>query len=227
MRHSFELTVPTDVVEDAMDELSEGVRITIESSVKMWREKRMSASELEELLHSVSWQSPTLKGYFEDRTPRRGASDEEEPFEVISAEDMLALMGGAESKHTRKKARFEYEAHDPQAVSTTPLQTEIVHAAAAAAAPAQGPVKGMPSKNSIQARSFRDLSLSRMSEEVGAFGCADFDLTFAFGTLGHSKSLQELACSCSDSDEDEAALEPKPKLVHSASACEISRKETA
>ena len=222
MRHSFELTVPADVVEDAMEELSEGVRITIESSIKMWREKRMSANELEELLHSVSWQSPTLKYYFEDRTPSRRASDEEEPFEVISAEDMLALMGGAESEHRRKKARIECEAP----ASTTPLQTEVVHAAAAAAAGAQGPVNGMLSKHSINARSFRNLSLSRMSEEHEAFGCADFDLTFAFRNLRNSKSLHEMACSSSDSDVDEAALEPKPKLVHSASACEISRRGT-
>ena len=60
MRHSWELTVPADIVEDAMEELSQGVRITIESSVRLWREKRMSASELESLLHSVAWQSPTL-----------------------------------------------------------------------------------------------------------------------------------------------------------------------
>ena len=113
MRHSWELTVPADIVEDAMEELSQGVRITIESSVRLWREKRMSASELESLLHSVAWQSPTLKDYFEDRMPRRSPSeDDDEPFEVMSAQDIAALMAGCESSHTIKKARVEHNTDD-------------------------------------------------------------------------------------------------------------------
>lgn len=205
MRHSWELTVPADIVEDAMEELSQGVRITIESSVRLWREKRMSASELESLLHSVAWQSPTLKDYFEDRMPRRSPSeDDDEPFEVMSAQDMAALMAGCESSHTRKKARVEHNTDDATR-SAMEMQTT-----------AQSKSHGLPSTNSpLHAKSFKNLSMCgtrRYTEEAGENELPDFDITEAFGTLGNMKSPQNLPC-CSAGDFDNLDHVDQPKLA--------------
>jgi hypothetical protein len=82
--------VPNDVLEEAMGELSKGVRLTIAGVVRCCAQRRMSARDMRCLLHSVSWQSPTLKSYFEDQM-----SNNDGLFEVLSQADMMALMASA------------------------------------------------------------------------------------------------------------------------------------
>jgi len=103
VRQSYELSVPVEVVEQGLTEMPDGVRITIDCSVRLWRSKRMTASELESLLQSVAWQSSTLKQYFDDIS-RKKAAFEPEAFEVLSDDDMLSLFadsnqGPAKSMH--------------------------------------------------------------------------------------------------------------------------------
>ena len=94
MLHRHELSVPVDVVERGMGELEAGCRMMVACSVQLWRERRMDASELESLLQSVAWQSTTLRAYF-DRVSRKRQSDTREEFEVLSSDDMLALLQGS------------------------------------------------------------------------------------------------------------------------------------
>ena len=94
MLHRHELSVPVDVVERGMGELEAGCRVMVACSVQLWRERRMGASELESLLQSVAWQSTTLRAYF-DRVSRKRQSDTREEFEVLSSDDMLALLQGS------------------------------------------------------------------------------------------------------------------------------------
>ena len=98
---SQKLAIPLDVVERGVPELSTGVRITIEASVRLWRAKRMAASELELLLSSVAWQSPTLREYFEGC----GLSNKHADCAVLSDEDMAALMDGRCEEQGQAKRR--------------------------------------------------------------------------------------------------------------------------
>jgi len=88
---SYEISIPLEVVERGVTELGTGVRIILNNSVQLWRAKRISACELESLLHSVAWQSPTLKSYFDGLAGPGGAN---EGCEVLSEEDMWALRNG-------------------------------------------------------------------------------------------------------------------------------------
>ena len=101
MLHRHELSVPVDVVERGMGELEAGSRTMVACSVQLWRERRMGASELESLLQSVAWQSTTLRAYF-DRVSRKRQSDTQEEFEVLSSDDMLALLQGSGATNAKR-----------------------------------------------------------------------------------------------------------------------------
>lgn len=102
--------VPIDVLEGAMGELGESVCDVIGRSLQLRTEKRMSTSDVRCLLHSMSWQSPTLKSYFEDRASRRSISDDDGRFEQMSPADMLALTASAGEKENRSKLGIETDA---------------------------------------------------------------------------------------------------------------------
>lgn len=103
---SYEMTIPADVAERGVAELGAGVRVTLDCSMRLWRAKRISASELESLLQSVAWQSPTLKDYFDGRSTAKSDHDSE-AFDVLSDEDMLSLMNGeCEEQGKGKKAAW-------------------------------------------------------------------------------------------------------------------------
>lgn len=108
MKQRHTLTIPLEVVEKSLGELGTGVRVTIDSSVKLWRARKMMAGELESLLQSVAWQSPTLKSYFEGISRTRKRS--EETFDVLSDDDIMALLEG--DVPAAKKARTEERRED-------------------------------------------------------------------------------------------------------------------
>ena len=120
---SQEMSIPLDVVERGMHELSTGVRITIEISVGLWRAKRIPACELELLLSSVAWQSETLSDYFNGRQKGRLAD-----CAVLSDEDMAALMNGqCEVQGPAKRGRATTTCTEqacspaPQCLATAPV----------------------------------------------------------------------------------------------------------
>jgi len=118
------MSIPLDVVERGMPELSTGVRITIEISVGLWRAKRIPACELELLLSSVAWQSETLSDYFNGREKGRLAD-----CAVLSDEDMAALMNGQREVQGPAKRGRATSTCTEQACSPAPqcLATAPVH----------------------------------------------------------------------------------------------------
>jgi len=123
VRRSYEMSIPVDVAERGMAELVAGVRITLDCSVRLWRAKRISASELESLLQSVAWQSPTLKRYFDERDKMKTDADTE-GFDMLSDEDMIALMNAeCEEQGPGKKARTtEHTCALPATVELRPAE---------------------------------------------------------------------------------------------------------
>ena len=65
VRHTYELSTPVEVFENGLAELPEGVRMTLEGSVRSWKSKRMTVGELKSLLHSFGLQGALLKQYFD------------------------------------------------------------------------------------------------------------------------------------------------------------------
>jgi len=53
---SQKLAIPLDVVERGVPELSTGVRITIEASVRLWRAKRMTTHDCKRARASIQCQ---------------------------------------------------------------------------------------------------------------------------------------------------------------------------
>ena len=99
VRQNYELKIPVGLVEQALSELPVGVRMTIDSSVLLWRSKRITADEFESLLNSVAWQSQTLKEYFDGVS---GKNAEAEAFEGLSEDDMLSLFADSGNGPAKK-----------------------------------------------------------------------------------------------------------------------------
>ena len=107
VQQTYELTIPVEVFENGLVELPQGVRTTLEGSVRSWKSKRMTAGELESLLQSFASLSPTLRQYF-DAVPSMKSAAEPEAFEVLSDDDILALLAdsqGPGSQGPTKKLR--------------------------------------------------------------------------------------------------------------------------
>lgn len=200
MPHRWELAVPGDVLDEAMEELSQGVCLTIESSSRLWQQNRMSTSELESLLRSVAWQSPTLKGYFEDQAAHRRDSDEDEPFDVMSAADLLELQlmadavagGGCEGEHKAKKARTDGDdvtrlrcpAAAMEAHGADRFRPHGAHPGPAPGARENARVHSLKPASSVHNRSFRGLGLCASDDDDdGSIDMAE-DLQKAFFRLG-------------------------------------------
>jgi len=125
VRRGQEMAIPLDVVARGVLELPAGVRIAIECSVRLWRAKRMTATDLDSLLSSVAWQSPTLSRHFEACTQRRNA-DGPECCAVLSNEDMAMLMNGGSEEHgpaKRRRATSSLTKQDctPSGLALTPV----------------------------------------------------------------------------------------------------------
>jgi len=100
----YEMSMPVEVVEKSLTELGEGVRVMIDSSVRLWKAKRMTSGDLECMLKSVAWQSPTLERYFESAGRKKRRSDD--VCETLSSQDMMALLMGQSEEGPSKKARL-------------------------------------------------------------------------------------------------------------------------
>jgi hypothetical protein len=100
----YEILIPVEAVEKSLTELGEGVRVMIDSSVGLWRAKRMTSGDLECMLKSVVWQSPTLEKYFESAGRKKRRSDD--VCETLSSQDMMALLMGQSEEDPSKKARL-------------------------------------------------------------------------------------------------------------------------
>lgn len=119
------MAIPLDVVARGVLELPAGVRIAIECSVRLWRAKRMTATDLDSPLSSVAWQSPTLSRHFEACKQRRNA-DGPECCAVLSNEDMAMLMNGGSKEHgpaKRRRATSSLTKQDctPSGLALTPV----------------------------------------------------------------------------------------------------------
>ena len=92
-------------LEAAVGELGMGARATVEKCCGLLREGRMSDSDLEELLRSFAWQSRTLRAFFAQVGQKRArpGSEAEASAELLSAEDMAALMGSDTPVHKANK----------------------------------------------------------------------------------------------------------------------------
>ena len=88
-----------------MGELGMGSRTTVEKCCGLVREGRMSDIDFEELLRSFAWQSATLQTFFEQVGQKRArpGSEAEASAELLSAEDMAALMGSDTPVHKANK----------------------------------------------------------------------------------------------------------------------------
>jgi len=115
---SYEISIPLEVVERGVTELGTGVRIILNNSVQLLGAKRISACELESLLQSVAWQSPTLKSYFDGLAGPGGAH---EGCEVLSEEDMQALSNG--EWPVMKKVRATEHAEAAQSAVPAPRRS--------------------------------------------------------------------------------------------------------
>ena len=100
----YEMSIPVEVVEKSLTELGEGVRVMIDSSVRLWKAKRMTSGDLECMLKSVAWQSPTLETYFESAGRKKRRSDD--VCDTLSSQDMMALLMGQSEDGPSKKARL-------------------------------------------------------------------------------------------------------------------------
>ena len=92
-------------LEAAVGELGMGARATVEKCCGLLREGRMSDSDLEELLRSFAWQSRTLRAFFAQvgQKRARAGSEAEASAELLSAEDMAALMDSDTPVHKANK----------------------------------------------------------------------------------------------------------------------------
>ena len=92
-------------LEAAVGELGMGARATVEKCCGLLREGRMSDSDLEELLRSFAWQSRTLRAFFAQVGQKRArpGSEAEASAELLSAEDMVALMDSDTPVHKANK----------------------------------------------------------------------------------------------------------------------------
>lgn len=90
------MNAPMHIVERVMSELEPSVQDILLRSSALHLQGRMQASDIEALMRSVAWQSPTMQEYlaWQQAEGKEGKQETQETPELLSAEDMAQLLGG-------------------------------------------------------------------------------------------------------------------------------------
>lgn len=97
---------PADVVARGMQDMDAGARRSVQLACDSWRAGRLEQADVEEMLRSFAWQSPTLKDWFDVVGTKRQKTPETHPEqELLSLEDMAALMEGAQEGAAKRPRR--------------------------------------------------------------------------------------------------------------------------
>ena len=93
---------PPDVVAQGLQDMDAGARRSVQLACDSWRDGHLSQADVEEMLRSFAWQSPTLRDWFGVVGKKRHKMPEAQPEpELLSLEDMAALMEGAAKRARR------------------------------------------------------------------------------------------------------------------------------
>jgi hypothetical protein len=158
---------PPDVIARGMRDMGAGARHSVQLALDMWRAGRMPIADLDELLRSFAWQSPELRGWFDVVGKKRQKSpDAHLETEVLTLEDMAALMEGA-----TKRPRQE---ENGRPSSAPPAQSERE----ASGSPPQPKMR-----KSVSMAHFEDLELVPAAEAEEAWETRPSGLTVKLGRL--------------------------------------------
>jgi hypothetical protein len=106
MALSFNDTViPPGLLAKVLDEMDNGVRLTVQQSSTLFRSSRMTLDDFLSLLRSFAWQSPTLKAWLEEsgQSSKKRRPVPDESLEVLTLEDIQFLTQGYQDSSKRSR----------------------------------------------------------------------------------------------------------------------------